>query len=160
MKPKKTDYTDVSDVGITDEKRERLYQAQTECVVNWTNREGWPVGVMHRFVWHEEKFWVTCMGQRKRVRNFAMNHLHQSSLQCFLFLTASANCAEVCSTKACSTILNTQVRSVQQAWAGNGCRPHAKSCLSFRSDLLNSISAGIGFSQSVGQRSLIGSSVN
>ena len=33
MKPKKTDYTDVSDVGITDEKRERLYQAQTECVV-------------------------------------------------------------------------------------------------------------------------------
>ena len=59
MKPKKTDYTDVSDVGITDEKRERLYQAQTECVVNWTNREGWPVGVMHRFVWHEEKFWVT-----------------------------------------------------------------------------------------------------
>ena len=43
MKPKKTDYTDVSDVGITDEKRERLYKAQTECVVNWTNREGWPV---------------------------------------------------------------------------------------------------------------------
>ena len=67
MKPKKTDYTDVSDVGITDEKRERLYKAQTECVVNWTNREGWPVGVMHRFVWHDEKFWVTCMGQRKRV---------------------------------------------------------------------------------------------
>ncbi|GIR37157.1 MAG: hypothetical protein CM15mP49_25420 [Actinomycetota bacterium] len=54
MKPKKTDYTDVSDVGITDEKRERLYKAQTECVVNWTNREGWPVGVMHRFVWHDE----------------------------------------------------------------------------------------------------------
>ena len=33
MKLKKTDYTDVSDVGITDEKRERLYEAQTECVV-------------------------------------------------------------------------------------------------------------------------------
>ena len=64
---KKKDYTDVSDVGISDEKRERLYAAQTECCVNWTNRHGWPVGVLHRFVWHQERFWVTCMGHRKRV---------------------------------------------------------------------------------------------
>ncbi len=64
---KKTDYTDVSDVGISDEKRDRLYTAQTECCVNWTNRHGWPVGVLHRFVWHKERFWVTCMGHRKRV---------------------------------------------------------------------------------------------
>ena len=69
MKPKKTDYTDVSDVGITDERTP--VQAQTECVVNWTNREGWPVGVMYRFVWHDEKFWVTCMGQRKSSSTFA-----------------------------------------------------------------------------------------
>lgn len=65
--PKKTDYTDVSDVAVSDEKRERLYAAQTECCVLWTNREGWPVGVMHRYVWHDGRFWVTCMGQRKRV---------------------------------------------------------------------------------------------
>ena len=64
---KKKDYTDVSDVGISDEKRERLYAAQTECCVNWTNRHGWLVGVLHRFVWHQERFWVTCMGHRKRV---------------------------------------------------------------------------------------------
>jgi hypothetical protein len=64
---KKTDYTDVSDVAISDEKRERLYEAQTECCVNWTNREGWPVGVLHRYVWHEERFWISCMGYRKRV---------------------------------------------------------------------------------------------
>ncbi len=63
----KVDYTDVSDVSVSHEKRERLYEAQTECCVNWTNRHGWPVGVLHRFVWHEEKFWITCMGQRKRV---------------------------------------------------------------------------------------------
>ena len=67
MGGKKTDYTDVSDVAISDEKRERLYAAQTECCVNWTNSAGWPVGVMHRFVWHDEKFWITCMCQRKRV---------------------------------------------------------------------------------------------
>ena len=63
----KVDYTDVSDVSVSDEKRERLYTAQTECCVNWTNRHGWPVGVLHRYVWNHEKFWVTCMGQRKRV---------------------------------------------------------------------------------------------
>lgn len=35
--------------------------------MNWTNSAGWPVGVMHRYVWHHEKFWITCKGQRKRV---------------------------------------------------------------------------------------------
>lgn len=74
----KTDYTDVSDVGISDEKRERLFAAQTECCVNWTNREGWPVGVLHRFVWHREKFWVTCVGHRVRVA--ALRARPQSSI--------------------------------------------------------------------------------
>ena len=63
----KSDYTDVSDVGIDDDKRERLYTAQTECVVNWTTRDGWPVGVMHRYVWHDDRFWITCTAERKRV---------------------------------------------------------------------------------------------
>ena len=36
-------------------------------MVNWTTRDGWPVGVMHRFVWHEERFWITCAVERKRV---------------------------------------------------------------------------------------------
>jgi len=63
----KNDYTDVSDVGVDPEKQARLYEAQTECAVLWTNREGWPVGVLHRFVWHEDSFWVTCAPQRKRV---------------------------------------------------------------------------------------------
>ena len=63
----KTDYTDVSDVGIDDAKRERLYEAQTECSVVWTTRDGWPVGVMHRYVWHDGRFWITCTAERKRV---------------------------------------------------------------------------------------------
>lgn len=65
--PHKNDYTDVSDVGISDAKRELLYAAQTECAVNWTNSQGWPVGVMHRYVWHQGSFWITCTGERKRV---------------------------------------------------------------------------------------------
>jgi hypothetical protein len=63
----KDDYTDVSDVGVDEGKRELLYEAQTECCVLWTTSDGWPVGVMHRFVWHEERFWVTCTAERKRV---------------------------------------------------------------------------------------------
>jgi len=65
--PAKSDYTDVSDVGIDDSKRERLYEAQTECVVMWTTSDGWPVGVMHRYVWHDGRFWITCTAERKRV---------------------------------------------------------------------------------------------
>lgn len=63
----KHDYTDVTDVGVDPEKRARLYDAQTECSVVWTNSQGWPVGVMHRFVWHDGRFWVTCTEDRKRV---------------------------------------------------------------------------------------------
>lgn len=61
------DYTDVSDVAVDPVKQSQLYAAQTECAVLWTNRSGWPVGVMHRYVWHDDRFWVTCAPQRKRV---------------------------------------------------------------------------------------------
>lgn len=64
----RSDYSDVRDLGVDAAKRELLYEAQTECCVLWTNREGWPVGVMHRFVWRDERFWVTCATQRQRVR--------------------------------------------------------------------------------------------
>src|SRR5262245_32788141 len=64
---RKTDYRDVRDVGVDDAKRELLYAAQTECCVLWTTRDGWPVGVMHRFVWRDGRFWVTCTAERKRV---------------------------------------------------------------------------------------------
>jgi hypothetical protein len=61
------DYSSVRDLGVDAVKREHLYAAQTECAVTWTNAEGWPVGVMHRFVWHRERFWVTCTSDRVRV---------------------------------------------------------------------------------------------
>ena len=55
------------DVSVDDDKRELLYAAQTECCVLWTTRDGWPVGVMHRYVWHDGRFWITCTSARKRV---------------------------------------------------------------------------------------------
>ena len=61
------DYSSVRDLGVDAAKRDQLYEAQTECVVSWTNGDGWPVGVMHRFVWHDDRFWVTCTPDRVRV---------------------------------------------------------------------------------------------
>jgi hypothetical protein len=63
----KVDYDDVSTYPLSAEKIERLLQIQTECSVLWTTQDGWPVGVMHRFVFQDDKFWVTCASQRKRV---------------------------------------------------------------------------------------------
>ncbi|MEZ5256197.1 MAG: hypothetical protein R2705_04710 [Ilumatobacteraceae bacterium] len=37
------DYQDVSGLGVDPVKRDELYTAQTECVVNWTTKDGWPV---------------------------------------------------------------------------------------------------------------------
>ena len=63
----KTDYDDVSIYPLDPEKIERLCQLQSECAVLWSTKDGWPVGVMHRFVYQDGKFWVTCAEQRKRV---------------------------------------------------------------------------------------------
>jgi len=63
----KVDYDDVSVYPLDPNKIERLLQLQSECSVLWTTQDGWPVGVMHRFVFRDGKFWVTCARQRKRV---------------------------------------------------------------------------------------------
>lgn len=61
------DYDDVSVYGISAERRDHLLSQQHECAVNWTTSDGWPIGVMHIYVWHDGRFWVTCMPERKRV---------------------------------------------------------------------------------------------
>lgn len=60
-------YRDVSRVGIDDAKRDELFEAQTEGTVMWSTSDGWPVGVMHRYVWARDRFWITCASQRLRV---------------------------------------------------------------------------------------------
>ncbi len=67
MSSRLEDYDDVSVYGIDAERRAALLSRQTECAVVWTTSEGWPVGVMHIYVWHGDRFWVTCMPERKRV---------------------------------------------------------------------------------------------
>ncbi len=64
---KMTNYRDVSTFSVDDVKLEQVLAAQTEAVLMWSTSDGWPVGVMHRFVWHDGRFWMTCAEQRKRV---------------------------------------------------------------------------------------------
>lgn len=59
---------DLSAFKLSDDDRERLFESQNECTVCWTNKDGWPVGMPHSFVWSDGKFWVHTTTNRKRVR--------------------------------------------------------------------------------------------
>ena len=78
MTDKLEDYEDISVYTIEDERRETLLGRGSECAVVWSTREGWPVGVMHSYIWRHSSFWVTCTQQRKRVP--ALRQRPQSSI--------------------------------------------------------------------------------
>ena len=52
----KTDkHENVSIYPFTDEEIDLLMKNAGECVLMWSTKDGWPVGVTHAFVWHEGK---------------------------------------------------------------------------------------------------------
>jgi len=57
----------VSIYPFTDAQREELLSKASECVFNWSTRDGWPVGVVHAFVWRDGRGWITCGRHRHRV---------------------------------------------------------------------------------------------
>jgi hypothetical protein len=61
------DHEQVSIYPFNDESREELMSKARECVLNWTTRDGWAVGVVHGFVWKNGRGWVTCGAHRHRV---------------------------------------------------------------------------------------------
>jgi hypothetical protein len=60
-------YEDVSAYDLDPDVEERLLLAHNECTFIWSNREGWPVGVIMSYVWRRGRFWLTASGQRARV---------------------------------------------------------------------------------------------
>jgi hypothetical protein len=60
-------YEELQRYGVDEDKRVQLFTHQLECAVAWTTSEGWPVGVMHWFLWHEGRFWITVLNRRVRV---------------------------------------------------------------------------------------------
>ncbi|MCZ6460569.1 MAG: hypothetical protein O6766_14535, partial [Gammaproteobacteria bacterium] len=51
---------------FTDEEVDQLMNNSVECVLMWSTKDGWPVGVTHAFVWHEQKIWLTFAEHRHR----------------------------------------------------------------------------------------------
>lgn len=61
------DFENVSIYTIDEERRETLLARGNEAAITWSTSEGWPIGVMHIYVWRDGCFWVTCTQNRKRV---------------------------------------------------------------------------------------------
>lgn len=61
-------YDDVSAYTLDGDDERRLVEAQDECTFMWANKEGWPVGVVMSYVFHEESFWLSVSDLRVRVR--------------------------------------------------------------------------------------------
>ena len=62
-----TDYEDLTSMKLTADEIDELVVAGGECIFNWTNKEGYPVGVVVAYVFRHGKFWTTCAARRPRV---------------------------------------------------------------------------------------------
>lgn len=51
---------------LSEDQIDQLLTQAFECALNWTTVDGWPVGVMHVFVWHEGHIWLNFMSHRHR----------------------------------------------------------------------------------------------
>jgi hypothetical protein len=60
------DHESVSIYPFSDEDVDILMNTSNECVLMWSTKDGWPVGVTHAFVWRDGKIWITFTAQRHR----------------------------------------------------------------------------------------------
>ena len=60
-------YEDLAAYDLDAVVEEELLDAHNECTFIWSNREGWPVGVIMSYVWAEGRFWLTASDHRARV---------------------------------------------------------------------------------------------
>jgi hypothetical protein len=61
-------YDDVSAYTLDDTDERLLVETQDECTFMWSNKEGWPVGVIMSYVFHEGSFWLSVSDLRVRVK--------------------------------------------------------------------------------------------
>jgi len=63
---KTDDHEIVSIYPFTDAEVDALMTNSGECVLMWATKDGWPVGVIHAFVWRDGKIWITFAAHRHR----------------------------------------------------------------------------------------------
>ena len=61
-------YDDVSSYTLDNEDEAALVAAQNECTFMWSNKEGWPVGVIMSYVFKDGCFWLSVSSLRVRVQ--------------------------------------------------------------------------------------------
>lgn len=60
------DHEIVSIYGFSDQQISDLLTKSSECTLMWATKDGWPVGVIHSFVWLDRKVWLTFSTHRHR----------------------------------------------------------------------------------------------
>jgi general stress protein 26 len=60
-------YEDVTSYTLDDDDETALLNGHDECTFIWSNKEGWPVGVIMSYLYHDGRFWLTASRQRKRI---------------------------------------------------------------------------------------------
>lgn len=63
---KATDHEVVSIYPFSHAQINELMTKAPECVLMWSTKDHWPVGVVHSFVWHDGKVWLTFANHRHR----------------------------------------------------------------------------------------------
>lgn len=60
-------YEKVSIYRLDADDQERLLGIHNECVFNWCNKQGHPIGVIMSYVWRDGRVWLTAGGHRHRI---------------------------------------------------------------------------------------------
>jgi general stress protein 26 len=60
------DHEIVSIYGFSEDQIDRLMTDASQCVLMWATKDGWPVGVVHAYVWKDKKVWLTFARHRHR----------------------------------------------------------------------------------------------
>lgn len=67
MSEESVDYEDLTGMQLDETELAELVGHGGECVFNWTNGAGYPVGVVVAYIYKDGKFFTTCADRRKRV---------------------------------------------------------------------------------------------
>lgn len=61
-------YLTVKAYTLDDEDERELLEEQNECTFMWSNKEGWPVGVIMSYIFYDGCFWLSVSTDRVRVK--------------------------------------------------------------------------------------------
>jgi hypothetical protein len=63
-----------AEMALDPAQLDALVGSRGECVLNWTTRDGYPIGAVVAYVYREGTFWMTSSDHRKRVAALRARH--------------------------------------------------------------------------------------